>query len=113
MRCRTTCWFPFHYFGWPTMWTCAGSNGSGTYDRAGLDRVYTGNDARALKVLRELRDKVTDVHRMRALGFCVSVQHAEYMARVFREAGIPARAVSGDTRDHDRAAALEDLRHCG
>lgn len=103
---------PFHYFGVADDVDLRGIEWKrGTYDRGGLDRVYTGNDARALKVLRELQDKVTDVHHMRALGFCVSVQHAEYMARVFREAGIPARSVSGDTRDDDRAAALEDLRH--
>ena len=40
---------------------------------------------------------------MRALGFCVSVAHAEYMARVFNEAGIPARAVSGETPSSRRA----------
>ena len=78
----------------------------GAYDPAGLDRVYTGNDARALKVLRELRDKVTDVHRMRALGFCVSVAHAEYMARVFTRGRHPgagglgqhARRITGRMR---------------
>lgn len=47
---------------------------------------------------------------MRALGFCVSVAHAEYMARVFADAGIPALAVSGQTREDDRAAALDKLR---
>ena len=46
-------------------------------------------------VLRQLRDKVADVGAMRALGFCVSVAHAEYMARVFNDAGITARWVSG------------------
>ena len=45
----------------------------------------------------QLRDKIGDVRAMRALGFCVSVAHADYMARVFNEAGVPARAVSGKT----------------
>ncbi len=103
---------PFHYFGVADDVDLTGIEWKrGAYDPAGLDRVYTGNDARALKVLRELRDKVTDVHRMRALGFCVSVAHAEYMARVFTEAGIPARAVSGSTREDHRADALDALRH--
>ena len=47
---------------------------------------------------------------MRALGFCVSVAHAEYMARKFIEAGIPARAISGETPAAERAATLDDLR---
>ncbi|MFC4005104.1 DUF3427 domain-containing protein [Prauserella oleivorans] len=101
---------PFHYFGVAddvdlsrVGWT------RGSYDTAGLDTLYTGNDARAAKVLAEVRDKVTDVGRMRALGFCVSVAHAEYMARVFREAGIQALAVSGSTRPDARREAVEAL----
>ncbi|WP_337123438.1 helicase-related protein, partial [Staphylococcus aureus] len=47
---------------------------------------------------------------MRALGFCVSVAHAEYMARKFIEAGIPARAVSGSTPAVEREAILSGLR---
>ena len=79
----------------------------GAYDVAALDRVYTGNDPRAAKVLKELFEKVTNVGRMRALGFCVSVAHAEYMARVFRDAGIPSHAVSGQSRrDHRSVVAL-------
>ena len=34
---------------------------------------------------------------MRALGFCVSVAHAEFMAREFVRRGLPAVAVSADT----------------
>jgi superfamily II DNA or RNA helicase/HKD family nuclease len=102
---------PFHYFGVADDVDLTGIEWKrGAYDVAGLHRLYTGNDARAAKVLRELRDKVTDAGRMRALGFCVSVAHAEYMARVFREAGIPAVAVSGDTRMDARADAIERLR---
>ncbi len=75
-----------------------------------LERVFTGDDARVRIVLRELRDKVPDLLAMRALGFCVSVGHAEYMAQRFSDAGIPARAVSAGTSAPDRAAALRDLR---
>jgi superfamily II DNA or RNA helicase len=102
---------PFHYFGVHDDVDLRGLEWKrGAYDVAGLERLYTGNDGRAAKVLTELRDKVTDVGTMRALGFCVSVAHAEYMARVFREAGIPALAVSGNTREDERAAALDKLR---
>ena len=102
---------PFHYFavadgtdlrrvGWSR----------GRYDDAALSGVYTGNRARAAIVLGQLRDLVLDIGAMRALGFCVSVAHAEFMAQVFREAGIAAAAVSGATPSHERAQALEDLR---
>ena len=47
----------------------------------------------AALVLTALKDKV-DVGRMRAVGFCVSVQHAEFMAESFRRAGIASQATS-------------------
>jgi len=61
-------------------------------------------------VLTQLRDKVADLGAMRALGFCVNVAHAKYMAGVFTDAGIPARYVSGDTPTVEREQALVDLR---
>lgn len=102
---------PFHYF--------AVTDGTdlrtvtwkqGRYDETELSNVYTGNDRRARVILGQVRDKVLDPGSMRALGFCVSVAHAEFMARTFSEAGIPARAVSGATRQDERERALSDLR---
>ncbi len=102
---------PFHYFGIADGTDLSGIQWSrGGYDLGSLSNLYTGNDARAAIVLRNLRDKVTDVGRMQALGFCVSVAHAEFMARVFRDAGVPARSVTGQTHRSDRSQALLDLR---
>jgi superfamily II DNA or RNA helicase/HKD family nuclease len=101
---------PFHYFGVHDDVDLSGIEWKrGTYDTAALDNVYTGNDARARKIIRETVDKVTDVHRMRALGFCVSVAHATYMAEVFSRAKIPSLAVSADTPAAERAEALRRL----
>ena len=47
---------------------------------------------------------------MRALGFCVSIAHAEFMARRFTEAGLPSMAVSADTDSDARKDALASLR---
>jgi superfamily II DNA or RNA helicase/HKD family nuclease len=102
---------PFHYFGIADGTSLADLQWKrGRYDENELDGLYTGNDRRAAIVLRELQDKLTDVHAMRALGFCVSVAHAEYMAKVFNDAGIPALAVSGRTLHADRDQALRDLK---
>ena len=104
---------PFHYFGVADDVDLSGVEWKrGSYDLTVLDGLYTGNDARALKIVRETRDKVTDVVRMRALGFCVSVAHAEYMARVFTAAGIPSVAVTGQTSRDARDDALRRLRDC-
>jgi superfamily II DNA or RNA helicase/HKD family nuclease len=102
---------PFHYFAVADgtdlrriSWT------RGRYDEGELSHVYTGNKARAAIVLQQLRAKVLDHGAMRALGFCVSVAHAHFMAETFNAAGIPARAVSGGTSVADRQRALEDLK---
>ena len=103
---------PFHYFGihdGTDLETVQWKRGG--YDMAALSGVYTGNDARTRIVLKELGDKVADVAAMRALGFCVSVEHARYMAQQFGEAGVPARAVSAETSAADRRDALTALRN--
>ncbi len=61
-------------------------------------------------MLNQVRDKISDLGAMRALGFCVSVAHAEYMARVFNDAGVTAKTVSGATPPHERELALRELR---
>lgn len=102
---------PFHYFGIADGTDLRGIEWRrGRYDERALDNVYTGNDARAAIVVKQVRDKLTDVGAMRALGFCVSVAHAAFMANVFSRAGIPARAVTGHTSAAERARALTDLR---
>ena len=102
---------PFHYFAVADGTDLRRVSWSrGRYDEDQLSKLYTGNDARAAVVLTQLRDKVLDPGSMRALGFCVSVAHAEFMARRFERAGISARAVSGSTSAEERAQALLDLR---
>ena len=46
---------------------------------------------------------------MRALGFCVSVDHAKYMARAFTERGLPSAALWGETGSEERDSALRRL----
>jgi superfamily II DNA or RNA helicase/HKD family nuclease len=82
----------------------------GGYVTSDLSNVFTGDDARVAKVLRTIRELVADPREMRALGFCVSVEHAEYMARRFREAGIAAAAVTGETAVAERENALLRLK---
>lgn len=79
------------------------------YDVEGLSNLLTGNDAWARLVVKELARRAGDVSRMRALGFCVSVDHARFMARAFGAAGIAATAIWSDTPDEERRQALRDL----
>lgn len=79
------------------------------YDVAGLTDIITGTDVWARKVLQEFAEHVGDTNQVRALGFCVTVAHARYMARVFIEHGVAAAAVWADTPDAERTQALADL----
>jgi len=81
----------------------------GGYRTDELDRVYTGNDVRAQLVVDKVREYVLDPNRMRALGFCVSVAHAEYMAAYFTRHGVPALALSAKSADADRRSARDRL----
>jgi superfamily II DNA or RNA helicase/HKD family nuclease len=103
---------PFQYFGVhdaTDLQHISWRRGRG-YDAAELTNVYTGHDARTRIVLQVLADKVTDLRKIRGLGFCVSIEHAEFMARRFNEAGITARAVTSRTDQEARRAALRELR---
>lgn len=79
------------------------------YDVEGLTRVITSTDVWARGVLKRFGEHVGDPGQVRALGFCVSVEHARYMARVFNEHGVRAVAVWADTPDAERLQALADL----
>ena len=46
---------------------------------------------------------------MRCLGFCVSIEHARFMAEQFNRHGVAAVAVWGDSPPAEREAALRDL----
>jgi superfamily II DNA or RNA helicase len=82
----------------------------GRYDVSTLESVYTADDLRARAVIRAIRDKVRRPGSMRALGFCVSVRHAEFMAAYCRKNGLAALAVTGETAKTARSQALHQLR---
>ena len=82
----------------------------GGYQIAELDRQYTGNDNRADLVVRSVREKLLDTRQARGLGFCVSIQHAEYMAAFFQQAGIPASALSANSPQDERWTVQRRLR---
>jgi hypothetical protein len=80
------------------------------YDVVGLTNLLTGDDAWARLVISQVRRRSSDTTSMRALGFCVSIDHARYMARKFSESGIPSLAIWSDSPPGERTSALRDLR---
>ena len=105
---------PFQYFGVTDnvdldtlRWTRGG------YDRNELSKIYTlsGTVARrrADLVINSLLKYVTDIDTVKGLGFCVSVEHAKFMADRFCEHGIPSLALTGASADDARDTARQRL----
>lgn len=95
---------PFEYFGIndqvdlrDVRWTRSG------YDAGLLGELYAHHAARADLVRHELGRRVADPRRVRALGFCVSIAHAEFMAQQFTAAGIPALAIHASSPERGNA----------
>lgn len=79
------------------------------YDVQALSNLYTSTDAWARTVVQEVTRLADQPATMRGLGFCVSIEHAQFMAAHFTKHGLPSVAVWGDSSPADRAAALKDL----
>ncbi len=102
---------PFSYFGVHDGTDLTGvpwKRGTG-YDVTALTNVLTADHAWARRVIEQLRLKTGDPYAIKALGFCVSVTHARFMAAQFRAVGIPAVAVWGNSLVDERTGALRDL----
>ncbi len=102
---------PFQYFGihdgtdlTSVTWT------RGKYDFSALTNLYTGDHARVKLIAEELVKKCADVRKIRALGFCVSIKHAEFMAQEFSRIGIAAISISAETPEDIRRSALRRLK---
>jgi superfamily II DNA or RNA helicase/HKD family nuclease len=100
---------PFHYFGIgedldfsQLPWV------SGGYESRALNNLITGNTVRNRNVLRELGNKLPNLATMKALLFCVSVEHANKVAQDFTDMGVVVKAVTGTTEN--RASIIQQLR---
>lgn len=101
---------PFEYFGIHDgldLRQVPWRRGSG-YDVDALTNVYTASDRWGQQVVKEFVERL-DPATVRALGFCVSITHARFMARVFNDAGLTAAAIWGTTPADERQAALRAL----
>ncbi len=102
---------PFSYFGvhdGMDLTDVPWKRGSG-YDPTALTNVLTADHAWARRVIEQVRLKTADPRAIKALGFCVTIAHARFMAEQFRAAGISAVAVWGDSPTTERTDSLRDL----
>ena len=85
----------------------------GGYDKSQLSNLYSLNrgvaERRADHIIRSLEKYVTDMDAVKGLGFCVSIDHAKFMAEYFNSAGIPAISLVGQSGDEERRTAKKRL----
>lgn len=82
---------PFQYFGITdsidlsrTTWQ------SGKYLPSELTQIYTQNDNRTREIIFNLNKYLRDINDVRAICFCVSQEHAQFMAEKFSLSGLKA-----------------------
>lgn len=75
------------------------------YDKNSLNSLYSGNKYRFAIIQRALENYVNEPMDCKAVCFCCSIDHAEFMARMFNETGYKAMAVtSRNSEDIDMAS---------
>lgn len=79
------------------------------YDPQELSQLVTGDHVLARRIIANALQTVPKPETMRALGFCVSVAHARFMAEQFNAANLPAVAVWADSPREERRQALQAL----
>lgn len=81
----------------------------GRYVPSELSNVYTGNDRRVGEIITALDKYTKDYHEVRALGFCVTIEHAKFMAEKFTIAGFKADYLAS-TNSQNRDAVRSQLQ---
>jgi hypothetical protein len=107
---------PFEYFGCNDETDFSDVPWNQPGETEALDKLVTGNHVRARTVITEWQRLTGDLRSSRALIFCVSVRHAQFMTEQFTKAGIPVALVYGGSTDSERERAPRDLaegRVCG
>ena len=105
---------PFQYFGVTDAvdldnlkWSAGG------YDKSELTKIYTLSGAMAQRradlVVSSLLKYVTDIDDVKGLGFCVSIEHAEFMCHYFNEHNIPSMFLTGHSPEDERKTAKQRL----
>ena len=105
---------PFQYFGVTDVIDLNDLKWSrGGYDKGDLERVYTFSgivaERRADMIVQAILRYVTDIDEVKGLGFCVSVEHAKFMAKYFNAHGIPSISLDGGSLAEDRNTSKQRL----
>lgn len=106
---------PFHYFGVSDEASLKDLEWSaGGYRDSDLNNVYVFSASmakrRAQAIAQAVRNYLPSIEGAKGLGFCVSKEHAEFMADQFNRMGIPSTSVTDQTPAQVRSAVPRQLR---
>ncbi|PRZ01878.1 superfamily II DNA or RNA helicase [Marinilabilia salmonicolor] len=95
---------PFHYFGITDSVDLSKVKWErGRYVVSELSSVYTANDRRVREIIEALNRYTRDLNDVRALGFCVTIEHARFMSQKFNLSGLKAASLtSANINDRER-----------
>lgn len=75
----------------------------GKYVVSELTSLYTKNNVRVGEIISNLNKYTNDINDVRAIGFCVTIEHASFMAEKFNLAGLRSEFLTAkNSSDRDR-----------
>ncbi len=85
----------------------------GGYKKSELTRIYAIDEIsrtiRADNILKSCEKYITNIDNVKGLGFCVSIEHANFMADYFNKQGISSISLNSSSKDDERFSAKEKL----
>ena len=101
---------PFEYYATADEVDFRGVDWGAATELKEISQVLTGSEIRARSIAISIERYVDDLSAMKALAFCSSIDHANYMADIFCRMGISAKPVSGQDPQQVRHNVLNDLQ---
>ncbi len=103
---------PFHYFGVSDSIDLSSLKWvRGGYDKKELTQIYTQSSKRVTEIIGSIHNYVANFDEIKGLGFCVSIEHAMFMADQFNDFKIPSLALTGNSDDEERRNAKIKLQN--
>jgi superfamily II DNA or RNA helicase/HKD family nuclease len=96
---------PFEYFGCNDETDFSDVPWNSPGELKAIDNLVTGNQVRARMIVGEWQRLTGNASGSRALIFCVSLNHAKYMAQQFAAAGLSVAMLSGESTEEERRNA--------
>ena len=101
---------PFQYFGITDSIDLTNAKWEkGRYVASELTSIYTKNDVRVGEIISNLDKYTNDINDVRAIGFCVTIEHATFMAEKFSLAGLKATCLTSKN-SNERDSIREQFR---